>query len=92
MDAIDVEQMARESFARVDEIRQAIVENEDMLDAMDDEAAIEALMDNANFQYLMQESMEQVYDGCTQTRMQVGIVMYSIISLYSVPNTSLMHY
>jgi hypothetical protein len=63
------------------------VENEDMLDAMDDEAAIEALMDDANFQYLMQESMEPVYDGSTQTRMQVGIVIYSIITLYSVPNT-----
>ena len=84
---IDIESMARDAFTRMDDIHESVMnENQgeprdaDNLDA--DEEFNEVVMES-----LLRQSTEKVFDGSQVNRLQCAIIVFSLCSLYSVPNT-----
>lgn len=87
--AVDVENMAREAFARADNIHSNRSNDGDEFN-MDVEIGDDvSQMDEANLEHLIRESTESVYEGSTQNRLQCSIVLFSLCALYSVPHTFL---
>jgi hypothetical protein len=86
---VDIENLARDAFTRIDEIHNAAVqhveeeEEEDIVLKTDDQ------WNEENLEELVRESTENVFEGSTQNRLQCCIVLYSLCSLYSVPHTFL---
>jgi len=66
---VDVEGMARDAFGRIDEIHNDSIDNDG--EACMDEGNIEGdtLWNEENFQYLVRESMEKVFEGSSQNRL-----------------------
>jgi hypothetical protein len=87
--AVDVENMARDAFARIDEIHD---NNNNANDEAGMDAAfaeVEAQFNEANLEHMIRESTETVYEGSSQNRLQCAIVLFSLCTLYSVPHTFL---
>jgi hypothetical protein len=85
--AVDVENMARDAFARIDEIHSG---PEDEVAGMEPGMGeIEGEFDEANLEHMIRESTETVYEGGTQNRLQCAIVLFTLCTLYSVPHTFL---
>lgn len=84
--AVDIENMARDAFTRVDDIHNDAVHN-------DEQAPIDANVGNGDEQWnedkldnLVRESTERVFEDNTQNRLQCNIVLFSLCSLYYVPH------
>lgn len=84
---MDVENMARDAFARVDDIQNDVLNDEGqaLLDSSDLEGEEE--YNEENLAYLIGESTQPMFEGSTLNRLQCGIVFFSLYSLYSVPQT-----
>ena len=85
--AVDVENMARDAFGRVDELFDDAVncDGPEFMESNNTEAEEE--WNEANLEYLVRESTQKVFEGSTQNRLQCAIVLFSLCTLYSVPNT-----
>ena len=79
--------MARDAFGRVDEIFDDTLSEGNREDLRDKDAGVEGECNEANLEYLVRESTKRVFEGSTQNRLQCAIVLFSLCSLYSVPNT-----
>ena len=86
-DTINVESMARDAFARIDEIHDHII-NEDGQAAQDPENIDEEnRMNDSDIENLLRQSTEKVFEGSELNRLQCYIIIFYLCSLYSVPNT-----
>jgi hypothetical protein len=86
---VDVENMARDAFAHIDDIHINTMNGGDEV-AMDEGGVEnEREFDEANLEHLISESTESVYEGSSQNRLQCAIVLFSLCTLYSVPHTFL---
>ena len=84
---VDIENMARDVFRGVDELFDEAV-NHGGVDYMERKnAEAEDQWNEENFAYLVRKSTEKVFGGSSQNRLQCTIVLFSLCSLYSVPNT-----
>ena len=86
---MDLENMARDAFTRIDDIHNEAVHNgeqepPDGIVVEEDEHYHEE-----NVEHLVRESIECVFEGSSQNRLQCCIVLFSLCSLYSVPQTFL---
>ena len=84
---IDVENMARDAFGRIDDIHEDVVSDDGQPHIPQVGAEGDAECDEQKLEYLVGESTQQVFEGSTQNRLQCAIVLFSLCSLYSVPNT-----
>lgn len=82
---VDVENMAKVAFARINEIHYHCT-NEGDKAAMGEP---EGQFDKANLEHMIRESTETVYEGSTLNHLQCAIVLFSHCALYSVPQTFL---
>jgi hypothetical protein len=82
---VDAENMARDAFARIDEIHNNSSNTSDGagMDAVF--AELEGQFDEANLEHMIQESTQTVYGGSSQNRLQCAIVLFTLCILYSVP-------
>lgn len=87
--AVDVENMARDAFARVDDIHNNSGDEDDPTGMEAGMGEVEGQYDEANLSHLIRESTESVYEGSTQNRLQCSIVLFTLCTLYSVPHTFL---
>ena len=87
--AVDVENMARDAFARIDEIHNNSGNEDGETGTGDAMGEVEGQFDEANLEHMIRESTETVYEGSTQNRLQCAIVLFSLCTLYSVPHTFL---
>ena len=85
--AVDIENMARDAFTRIDDILNVAV-NEGQNGAMDDNNVEgDDQWNDGNIQFFIQESTQCVFEGSTLNRLQCSIVLFSLCTLYSVPHT-----
>lgn len=86
---VDVEGMVRDAFGHVDDIHNNVVnENNQVLeDGMNLEGDDD--FDGVNVENLLRDAREKIFEGNSLNRLQCGIVLFSLCSLYSVPNTFL---
>ena len=86
---VDLEDMARDAFTRIDDIHNDAMNegNQAAMDGLNVEGDEE--WNAANLEHLVQESTQGVFEGSSQNRLQCCIVLFSLCSLYSVPNTFL---
>ena len=79
--------MVRNTFSRIHDIHNDIFNevNTIPLDGMNMD--VEDDSDEVNIESLLRDSKEKVFEGSTLNRLQCGIVIFSLCSLYSVPNT-----
>ena len=87
--AVDIENMARDAFTRVNDIHDDAVHNDEHapMDANvveGDKRWNEERLDN-----VVRESTENVFEGSTLNRLQCSIVLFSLCSFYSMPHTFL---
>ena len=79
--------MARDAFARIDEIHNRIT-NEDGQVAHDPENTDEEnVINDSDIENLLHQLTEKVFEGNELNRLQCYIIIFSLCSLYSVPNT-----
>jgi len=86
---VDVENMARDAFTRVDDIHNEFV-NEDgqaPINIDNNNLEVDDELNEENLEDLVRESTERVYEGSDLNRLQCAIVLFSLCSLYSVPHT-----
>ena len=83
---IDVENMARDAFHRVDEIHEDVINDSgthgDHGNNVEDDPSEELNLEN-----LLRQSREKVFQGSDMNRLQCCIVLFSLCALYSVPHT-----
>ena len=82
---VEIEQMLQEAYARADEVNAAVYDYGEDEPPLEDFGSTEGLDPNfEDFADLLHESGEPVYEGCTQSRMQSGVVLMTLVNLYSV--------
>ena len=82
---VDIEQMLQDAYARADAVNAAAYENGEEETPLEDLGSTEGMDTNLqDFADLLQESGEPLYEGCTQSRMQSGVVLLTLVNLYSV--------
>lgn len=86
---MDLENMARDAFGRIDEIHDADVLGSDQIPMDMNNNEGEEQVNEVNFENLVRESTQHVFGGSTQNRLQCCIVLFSLCNLYSVPHTFL---
>ena len=84
---VDVENLTRDAFFRTDKIHDDIMNAERGAAGADYNMDGEDEYDEANLENLVRDSMTIVFDGSSLNRLQCGIVLFSLCSLYSVPHT-----
>ena len=84
-----MENMARDAFARIDDIHNNSGNEEDHTGMDNGMGEVEGEYDEANLEHMIRESTETVYEGGTQNRLQCAIVLFTLCTLYSVPHTFL---
>jgi hypothetical protein len=86
---VDIENMARDAFTRIDDIHNEAVNDGNQAPVDDNNMEGDEQWNEENLQNLLRESTESVYEGSTQNRLQCSIILFTLCSLYSVPNTFL---
>ena len=81
--------MVRDAFGHVDDIHHNVVNGNhgEPEDGMNQEGNDET--DEVNLENLLRESIEKIFQGSSLNCLQCAIVLFSLCSLYSVPNTFL---
>jgi len=84
---VDVDAVVQDAYMRVDNI------HNDMQQAVGNEEEVEDeeqfLMQGPNFEELVRELQETIYEGCQVNCLQVCIVLITMCNLFSIPNTFL---
>lgn len=86
---VDLDNMARDAFTRIDEIYNVVVNEGDEAPMDAHNVEVDEQYNEVNFENLVQESTQNVFEGNNQNRLQCSIVLFTLCSLYSVPNTFL---
>ena len=82
---VEIEQMLQEAYARADELNAASYEDGQDNAPLEDFGCTEGLDPNVeDFVDLLQESTKPLYEGCNQSRMQSGVVLLTLVNMYSV--------
>lgn len=77
--------MLQEAYARADKVNAAMYDSGEDNTPLEDFGCTEGLDPNfEDFADLLQEYGEPIYKGCTQSRMQSGVVLMTLVNLYSV--------
>jgi len=86
IDIVDVENIARDIFTRIDNIHNDVL-NEGI--HVPEDVNMEMLEDgdDMNVENLLQEFRERVFDDSSVNRLQCCIIIYSLCTLYSIPHT-----
>jgi hypothetical protein len=84
---VDIENMARDAFTRIDDIHNDAVDNGEQAPMDANIIEGEEQWNEVNLENLVRESTESVFEGNTQNRLQCCIVLFSLCTLYSVPHT-----
>ena len=84
---VDVENLAQDAFFKVDEIHDDIMNAERGAGGTHHNMDGEDEYDEANLESLVRDSTTIVFDGSNLNRLQCGIVLFLLCSLYSVPHT-----
>jgi len=79
--------MARDAFARVDDIHYDIMNEHGRFAGGGENLQEEEEGNEADMEYLLRESTTKVFEGSNLNRLQCAIIIFSLCSLYSVPNT-----
>jgi hypothetical protein len=85
VNAVDLENMARNAFTRIDDIHNEALHNGGQEPADGIVVEEDEQWNEENVEYLVRESTERVFEGSSQNRLQCCIVLFSLCSLYSVP-------
>ena len=86
---VDVENMARDAFARINELHNNNANKNDETCMDVGMGELEGTFDEANLEHMIREFTETIYEGSTQNRLQCAIVLFTLCSLYSIPHTFL---
>ena len=82
---VDIEHMLQEAYARADEVNAVAYENGEEETPVEDFGSTDGMDTNVqDFADLLQEYGELVCEGCTQSRMQSGVVLMTLVNLYFV--------
>ena len=82
---VDIEQMLQDAYARADAVNAAAYENGEEETPLEDLGSTEGMDTNLqDLADLLQEYGEPLYEGCRQSRMQSGVVLLTLVNLYSV--------
>lgn len=87
---VDIDGMVRDAFMRFDDIHNDILNDEQFVHVPNidmNEEGDANLNTEFNVESLLRDSREKIFEGSNLNRLQCIIVLYSLCSLYSVPNT-----
>jgi len=84
---VDVENMAKDAFTRIDDIHSNIMN--EVRHARDTGGNVEEEEEgnDVDMETLLRESIEKIFDGSELSRLQSAIIIFSLCTLYSIPNT-----
>lgn len=84
---VDVENMARDAFFRVDDIHNNVFNDDGATSEDADTIEEDEQWSQENLEYLLRESTQPVFEGSSLNHLQCAIVLFSLCNLYSVPQT-----
>ena len=85
---VDVGAAIHDAYARVDDLHESMQQAQHTEDREFDDGE-DVDMDNSEYEELMRESQEPIYEGCKLNRLEVAIVLVTICTLFSIPYTFL---
>lgn len=85
VDEVEVRRMVHEAFGRADSIHRDVTEPlHDAEDAGGVGDGYENVAQDMDIENLIQDCVQPVYEGCSENRMQCGIVFRTLASVYGV--------
>ena len=85
---VDIQGMVRDAFMRADDMHSGLVNEEHANPPADMNTDVNTDVNTEfNVDSLLRDSTEKIYEGSNLNRLQCVIVLSSLCSLYSVPNT-----
>jgi hypothetical protein len=80
---VRLEDLVNDAFARADDIHEVVFNANVVDDIPDDDNSLEVNVDD--MQEMIQESTQPVWNSCVVSRLQAGIILMNMCSLYGVP-------
>ena len=84
---VHVEDMVRDAFGRADQIFDDVSSDGEPRNVENNNTEAEDQWNEVNMEYLVRESTAAIFEGSNVNCLQCAIVLFSLCSLYSVPNT-----